>query len=153
MKSDAFQGACKNWIFRDSYHSHSLPFRILAFLCPMGEGWCLESLTIGPMTHRTDGGFWRDAFLNFPPIPHLKDTIIIYYYPNNAAFRMSTWGYFNTFFCQTNIFSQTMRMDIRVHMACWQGWGSTRTNYVREQLFLLRSCRSVTFNGGEYGAF
>ena len=112
----------------------------------MGKEWRLESLTIGPLTHKTDDLFWHDAFLDFPAVPCLDDVTIVCYYPNANAFDTSTWDYFKTFFDRTDIFPPTMQMDLRMRIGSELPGYNQRLS-LNSQLSSLRSHRLVTLNG------
>src|SRR5258708_3045849 len=117
----------------------------------MATRWSLESLTVGPLSCRTDADFWHDAFRNFPAVPRLKEVTIIYYYQNTNTFDMGCWAYFNTHFCRKDLFLQSMGVEIQVtirseRLNYRQGWDLAAT------LSPLRRCRLVTFWGrSEYG--
>jgi hypothetical protein len=129
-------------------------FHFQEFLFAVGEKWRLESLTIGPLTRKTDYNFWHKAFHDFPAGPRLNrlnDLTIIYRYPNGSAFVMRSWDYFDALLSRTDIFPQSMRVDIKIMDAI-----STRTlvNALGRRLRLLRQCRAVTFDGKrECGSF
>lgn len=115
----------------------------------MGEKWHLESLTIGPLTHKTDRSFWHDAFHDFPEVLHLrnlKDVTIVCRYSDPSAFSMGGWTYFNTFLRRGDIFRRSMQVDIEIEI----GSTSPRLNLLRalyDELSSLRQHRRVTFNG------
>lgn len=108
--------------------------------------WTLESLTIGPLLHRTDHAFWNDAFQNFPAVPHLKELTIIYCCKHDYVFDMGPWPYFNAFFCRVALFPQYMHVDLQVTI------NSAPLNFIQGAqlatvLLQLRSCQRVTFWG------
>lgn len=120
--------------------------RAQAFFNPMAEKWSLESLTIGPLCHKTDHAFWDNAFRNFPTVRHLKELTITYYYPGSGTFDMSCWVFLNSFFCRADIFPHTMRVDVRATIRSslrsreWQ-------RALTETLYPLTRYRQVTFWG------
>ncbi|KAF9648002.1 hypothetical protein BDM02DRAFT_3187530 [Thelephora ganbajun] len=124
----------------------TVPGGFQAFFNPIAYKWSLESLTIGPMSHTTNYAFWQDAFQNFPNVPHLKEFIVIYYYPNANAFDMSCWVYFGTLLCRGDIFPRFMDVDIRTTIRSLS-LSDSRQRYLIETLWPLMMRRHVTFWG------
>ena len=123
----------------------------------MGEKWCLESLTIGPLTHKTDYAFWHNAFHDLPTgtnLKHLNDVTIIYSYPNDGLFVMSSWRYFDEFFSRMDIFPQSMQVDIWMNVGSISPTIHCLPRFFRRRLSSLRRCQLLTFNGTrECGSF
>jgi hypothetical protein len=120
--------------------------RVQAFLNQMTEKWSPESLTIGPLSRTTDRFFWHDAFQNFQAVPHLKELTIVYDYPNAEAFDLSCWAYFNSLFCQTDIFPPSMWIDVRASIRSLP-LSSKRRQALQETLSLPRIRRRLLFWG------
>ena len=105
-----------------SFSSH-----IQAFFNPMAKTWSLRSLTIGPMSHKTDRAFWDDAFQNFPAVPRLEELIITYFYPRASAFDINCWAHFTSMSSRLDIFPRSMKVDLRTTIRpCVTFWGSRK---------------------------
>ena len=111
----------------------------------------MESLTIGPLTRKTDYAFWHKAFHDFPTGPRLKrlnEVTIIYRYPHAGMFAIGSQDYFDAFLSRMDIFPRSMRVDIRIGTASYPHLLIA----LKKRLSSLRRCRVVTFNSdGECG--
>ena len=80
----------------------------------MRETWSLDSLTIGPLSHKTGRTLWHDGFRDFPALPQLKEFTIVYYFPNDGVLDATCWYSFNSFLGREDIFPRSMHVDIRI---------------------------------------
>lgn len=96
-------------------HTELIHVVFKAFFNPIAKNWTLESLTLGPLFHRADYELFNETFQNFPALPRLSELTIIYRYQrDHFFFDVRCWSYFNDLFRRTDLFPQSMQIDLQV---------------------------------------